>query len=376
MHEQLANVTGAVWPAVPDAPPTTMHAVVFRRFGGPEVLEVAEVPVPPAGAGEVMVRVAAVSVGRLLDLTARAGTHPYAKFVLPHALGAEHAGTVAAVGDGVRDVAAGDRVAVFPVLTCGSCAACREGATEACPRLHIIGVHQPGAYDQYTVVPAANVHALPADLDACTAAGLALAGPVAHNQLTQAGLRARDWVLVQGAASALGSLTAALALHLGARVIGTSRTVGKRERLLEMGLTAALDSTSPALVQDVLALTGGEGVKIAVDNLGDQQVFEATMAALGTRGTVVTSGAFLGEKPRLDLMRLYSRCQRIIGVRTGNVTSAAALWREVDRGFRPVVDRTFPVCRAADAHRYLEQDNNMGRVVLTTGSAEDWTGPR
>ena len=90
MHEQLANVTGAVWPAVPDAPPTTMHAVVFRRFGGPEVLEVAEVPVPPAGAGEVMVRVAAVSVGRLLDLTARAGTHPYAKFVLPHALGAEH----------------------------------------------------------------------------------------------------------------------------------------------------------------------------------------------------------------------------------------------------------------------------------------------
>jgi hypothetical protein len=75
-------------------------------------------------------------------------------------------------------------------------------------------------------------------------------------------------------------------------------------------------------------------------------------------------------------MRLYSRCQRIIGVRTGNVTSAAALWREVDRGFRPVVDRTFPVCRAADAHRYLEQDNNMGRVVLTTGSAEDWTGPR
>ena len=130
-------------------------------------------------------------------------------------------------------------------------------------------------------------------------------------------------------------------------------------------------------------LTVGKGAAVTFNKpfgfkpvLPAQQVFEATMAALGTRGTVVTSGAFLGEKPRLDLMRLYSRCQRIIGVRTGNVTSAAALWREVDRGFRPVVDRTFPVCRAADAHRYLEQDNNMGRVVLTTGSAEDWTGPR
>lgn len=375
MREQLADVSRHAWPAVPAAPPATMHAVVFTRFGGPEVLEVAEVPVPAVGAGEVLVRVAAVSVGRLLDLTARAGTHPYARFVLPHVLGAEHTGTVATVGDGVREVKAGDRVAVFPVLTCGSCRACREGATEACPRLQIMGVHRPGAYAEYTVVPAANVHVLPAGLDPWTAAGLALAGPVAYNQLSQAGLRPEDWVLVQGGSSALGSLTAALAVHLGARVIGTSRFAGKRERMLEIGMIAAVDSASPAFVEEVLALTGGAGVNIAVDNLGDERVFEETLAVLGTRGTVVTSGAFLGQKPRLDLMRLYSRCQRIIGVRTGNAASAAALWREVDRGFRPVVDRAFPARRAADAHRYLEQDSNMGRVVLTTGSAEDWAGP-
>ena len=375
MREQFANVSRRTWPALPDAPPATMHAVVFTRFGGPEVLEVTELPVHAVGAGEVLVRVAAVSVGRLLDLTARAGTHPYARFVLPHVLGAEHAGTVAAVGDGVHEVKAGDRVAVFPVLTCGSCRACREGATEACPRLQIMGVHRPGAYAEYTVVPAANVHVLPAGLDPWTAAGLALAGPVAYNQLSQAGLRPEDWVLVQGGSSALGSLTAALAVHLGARVIGTSRFAGKRERMLEIGMIAAVDSASPAFVEEVLALTGGAGVNIAVDNLGDERVFEETLAVLGTRGTVVTSGAFLGQKPRLDLMRLYSRCQRIIGVRTGNAASAAALWREVDRGFRPVVDQAFPARRAADAHRYLEQDSNMGRVVLTTGSAEDWAGP-
>jgi len=180
---------------------------------------------------------------------------------------------------------------------------------------------------------------------------------------------------VQGGSSALGSLTAALAVHLGARVIGTSRFAAKRERMLEIGMIAAVDSASPAFVEEVLALTGGAGVNIAVDNLGDERVFEETLAVLGTRGTVVTSGAFLGQKPRLDLMRLYSRCQRIIGVRTGNAASAAALWREVDRGFRPVVDRAFPARRAADAHRYLEQDSSMGRVVLTTGSAEDWAGP-
>jgi hypothetical protein len=157
MRERLADVMPSVWPAVPGAPPATMRAVVFRRFGGPEVLEVGELPVPPVGEQEVMIRVAAVSVGRLVDLTARAGTHPYARFVLPHALGAEHAGTVVAVGDGVCHLGAGDRVAVFPVFTCGSCRACRDGATEACPQLQIMGVHRPGAYAEYTVVPAANV---------------------------------------------------------------------------------------------------------------------------------------------------------------------------------------------------------------------------
>lgn len=96
MRERLAGVMPSVWPAVPGALPATMRAVVFRRFGGPEVLEVGELPVPPVGEREVMIRVAAVSVGRLVDLTARAGTHPYPRFVLPHALGAEHAGTVVA----------------------------------------------------------------------------------------------------------------------------------------------------------------------------------------------------------------------------------------------------------------------------------------
>jgi NADPH:quinone reductase-like Zn-dependent oxidoreductase len=375
MREQFADAAPRAWPPCPDVPPATMRAVVFARFGGPEVLQVAEVPVPAVGAGEVLVRVGAVSIGRLLDLTARAGTHPYARFVLPHVLGAEHAGTVTAVGDGVSEVRAGDRVAVFPVLTCGSCQACRDGTTEACPRLQIIGVHRQGAYAEYTVVPAANVHVLAAGLDPCTAAGLALAGPVAYNQLSQAGLRAGDWVLVQGGSSALGSATAALAAHLGARVIGTSRSAGKRQRMLETGMAAAVDSASPTFVDDVLTLTGGAGVNVAVDNLGDERVFEQTLAVLGTRGTVVTSGAFLGQKPRLDVLRLYSRCQRILGVRTGNAASAAALWREVDRGLRPVIDRAFPVRRAADAHRYLEQDSNMGRVVLTAGSPGDWVSP-
>lgn len=368
MSDKLAVAQS--WPIAPATVPTTMRAVVFREFGDPDVLHTEDVPTPMPGEGEVLVRVGAVSVGRLLDLTARAGTHPYARIVLPHILGAEHAGTVAAVGPGVDTVEIGARVAVFPLLTCGHCAACADGDTEACPELVIMGVHRSGAYAEYTRMPAANVHPVPAWMDPATAAGLALAGPVSYNQLSQAGLEKGDWVLVQGAASALGSLTAALAEHMGAKVIATSRSAWKRERLAELGATAALDPTSDSFVEDVLALTSGAGVRVAVDDLGDQQIWDRTMAVLATRGTAVSSGAFLGGKVGLDLMRLYSRCQRVLGVRTGNLASARRLWQEVDRGFRPVVDRTFPITRAADAHRYMEADNNMGRVVLTI--EDDW----
>ncbi|WP_280900750.1 MULTISPECIES: zinc-binding dehydrogenase [unclassified Streptomyces] len=351
--------------------PAAMRAVVFRRFGPPEVLEEAVLDTPRPGPGEVLVQVAAVGIGRLLDLTARAGRHPYARFQLPHVLGADHAGVVAALGEGVDAVRVGDRVAVFPVVTCGECVHCAEGHEEACPRLSLVGTHRPGAYAQFCVVPARNVHTVPDGIPPSMAASLALVGPVAANQLAQAGLRPGHWVLVQGAASALGSTTAALARHLGARVIATSRSPQKRAALAAAGADVVLDATAEDFAEQVREATAGHGVDIAVDNLGDPVVWDATLACLARGGTVVTSGAFLGGKVQIDLLRLYSDCHRIIGVRTGNASAVKMLWTEAEHGFRAVVDRTFPIARAADAHRYMEEDNNVGRVALTLG-AQDW----
>ena len=371
MSEQQLLSARSGWPAVDDQLPDTMTAVVFEEFGAPEVLQMAQLDTPHPGPGEVVVRVAAVSVGRLLDLTARAGTHPYARFTLPHVLGAEHAGTVAAVGAGVDAVSIGDHVAVFPVLSCGHCAACTEGAIEACPEARIIGVHVQGAYAQYTVVPAENVFRVPDGLDPTSSAALALAGPVAQNQFDQAGLQPGEWVLVQGASSALGSLTVALAVYSGARVIATSRSADKRKTLQSLGPEAVLDPLDPGFAAEVAELTGGAGIAIAVDDLGHPQIWRSTMEVLGTRGRVVCSGAFLGGRVELDLLRLYSRSQRVIGVRSGNLLSARRLWDTVATGFRPLVDRTFTITEAAAAHRYLEAETNTGRVILTTND-DDW----
>ncbi|MFH8658155.1 alcohol dehydrogenase catalytic domain-containing protein [Streptomyces afghaniensis] len=351
--------------------PATMRAMLFRRFGPPDVLEQATVDTPRPGPGEVLVQVAAVGIGRLLDLTARAGNHPYARIEPPHILGADHAGTIAALGEGVNSVQVGDRVAVLPGVACGTCAYCADGREEVCDALTVIGTHRPGAYAQYCAVPAGNVHKVPDGIPAAMAASLALLGPVAANQMTQAGLRPGHWVLVQGASSALGSTTAAYAQHLGARIISTSRSAQKRAAMAAAGADLVLDTNAPDFVERVREATGGRGVDIAVDNLGDPAVWDATIDSLARGGAVVTSGAFLGGQVKINLRRVYSDCHRIIGVRTGNPAAVAELWTQVENGFRAVVDRTFTIARAADAHRYMEDDNSLGRVALTL-RAEDW----
>lgn len=347
-----------------------MKVSVFREFGPPDVLRYEDWPDPaPPGPGEVQVRVRAVSVGRLLDIGTRAGTNRYFQGRLPHVLGGEHAGEVAAVGPGVEGLQPGDRVAISNAVTCGTCPFCLAGQDEACPGVELIGVHRQGAYADLSLVPAANATRIPDGLSFAEAAGLALAGPVAWTQLDLAGLRAGDWVLVNGAASALGSTTAVVAGHLGARVIGTSRDARKREALVRLGLDEALDATAAGFEDRVRELTQGQGVRIVVDNIGSAECWPHLQAVLARHGTVISSGAFLGEALPLDLRSLYQQSQRILGIRTATRRGAAAFWSDVGAHVRPVLDQSFPLSEAAAAHRYVEAGDNVGRVVLVPGAS-------
>jgi NADPH:quinone reductase-like Zn-dependent oxidoreductase len=342
----------------------TMSAVTFRRFGPPEVLTMESLPVPSVRPDEVLIQVAAVSVGRLLDLAARAGTHPYARFTFPHILGAEHSGVIAEVGSDVSGFQVGQRVATFPVITCGSCAECLGGRDELCPALQLIGTHRPGAYAEFVSVPAGNVHAVPDGLGPVAACAVALGAATAMNQLTRADLSAGDWVVVQAAPSGLGSITAALAMHLGARVVVTSRVEEKRADLRARGFSHVFDGTAPDFPARIADLTDGRGADIVIDNIGNETLWRNSQAVLCRGGTLVSSGAFGGHEVPVNLQALYSLGQRIIGVRTGNRASSHRVWDEVERGFRPPVAATFPLHEAAAAHRYLEDDMNVGRVAL------------
>jgi len=355
----------ATWPAV-DGVPATMRAVPLTEFGPPEVLRPAEMPTPAPGPGEVLVRVGAVSVGRLLDVLARAGRHPYAHFRFPHILGAESAGTIAAVGAGVADLSAGDRVAVFPVVVSGEDEQTRSGFPELSPSVELIGTHRPGAYAEYVVAPAENVRVVPDGMDPLEAVAVVLAGAVAMNQFDRVGgVGPGTRIVVQGASSALGLTTALLARHLGAEVVVTSRHPAKRTRLRELGFAHALDPASGKLAHEVRESFGGRGAQVIVDNLGVEEIWRAGFDALAPGGAVVTSGAFLGQELPIDVKRLYSTGHRVVGVRTGNLASLDRVWAEVHGGFRSVIDRSFELGDACAAHRYVEAGGNVGRVALT-----------
>lgn len=329
-----------------------MRAVVIHEHGDVDVLRVEDVELPEPGPGEVRIRVAAVSVNSFLDVSNRAGLVPYARYEFPHILGVEHSGVLDAVGPDTEVRAAiGDRVvseAAYP----GD-----DG------RIGLVGVHRPGSAAEYSVVPASCVRPLPDDVSFVDAAALALNGPLAVRQLDRAGFRSGEWVVVQAAASAAGTMMIALLRHLGGRVIATSRTDRKRSQLAQLAVEHVLDSSDPTLPEQVHEITGG-GADLVVDNIGAPELWRLTMASLRDGGRVVTSGAKFGGEVPLDVRDLYTRNLAVLGTRTYDPPAADRLWELVAEGLRPVIDSVHPIDDVATAHRRLEEQQNCGRVVL------------
>lgn len=344
-----------------------MKAAVIREFGPADVLKIEDAAAPEAAAGEVLVRVRAVRVGGLLDIGTRAGRNPFARLTFPHILGADFAGDVLEMGDGVTNVKPGDRVAVSPFVACGQCPACKSGRDYGCANAQLIGVHRQGSYAELVTVPAKVVRRIPDQVTYEQAAALALSGPVAFTQFAVAGLKPDDWVLVTAAASGLGLVTALVAKALGARVIVTSRKDWKRKLLAERGFDHVLDTDDEAFAGRVAEITGPAGVAIAVDNIASASMFPKVLASLGRLGVLVSSGAQVAEPVPLDMRSLYLKSQSVVGIRTHTQAALDGFWSLAGNGVEALVDKTFPLDEVADAHRYVEAEKNFGRVLLTMG---------
>ena len=325
-----------------------MRAVVATRPGGPEVLEVVELPEPAPRHDEVLVEVAAAGVN-FIDTYRRAGVYPMS---YPHLVGTEGAGRVVTVGADVQGVRVGDRVA---------------WATSA------------GSYAERVAVRAADALLVPAGVSDATAAALTLQGLTAH-YLTRStvALRAGDDVLVHAAAGGVGLLLTQLAAGLGVRVIASAGSPAKEALAREAGASDViryreLDDLTHELPVVVRELTGGAGVRVVYDSVG-RDTFDASLACLAPRGTLVLFGASSGPVPPFDPQRLNAAgsvylTRPSIGAYTATrdelVARADELFALVADGrLRVRVGATFPLAAAADAHRALEGRATTGKVLL------------
>jgi len=323
-----------------------MKAVRIHEDGGPEVLRYEDAPDPEAGPGEVLVRLAAASLNHL-DVWMRKGLPSVPK---PRILGADGAGTVEAVGEGVAGVAPGQEVVLNPGL--------EDGA-------HIIGEHCDGTHAELIAVPAEYVHPKPAHLDLVEAAAFPLVYATAYRMLvTRARLQEGEWVLCWGVGSGVGSAAFVLAKALGARVVVTSGADEKLERALALGADAAVNHSTADVAKEVKAATKGHGIDVVVEHVGEA-TWRTSLSVAAHAGRIAVCGATSGPNPPAGLNRIWWKHLSILGSTMATRADFAGLLELMERTrIRPIVDRVFPLAEAADAHRYLEEQRQFGKVML------------
>ncbi|MCL8025290.1 NAD(P)H-quinone oxidoreductase [Nocardioides bruguierae] len=325
-----------------------MRAVVATEPGGPEVLTVTDLPDPEPGEGEVVLDVVAAGLNRA-DLLQRQGFYPPPPGA-SEVIGMEVSGRVSAVGEGVSGIEVGD---------------------EACALL------AGGGYATKVAVPAGQLLPVPPGVDLVTAAALPeVAATVYSNLVLTAGMRNGDTLLVHGGAGGIGSFAIQLAVASGVRVITTAGTAEKRAFCRDLGADVVVDYHEEDFVEVVREGTDGAGVDVVLDNMGAKYLMR-NVEALALDGRLVVIGMQGGTKAELDLNALLRKRAGVIatnlrGRSVAEKTEICAglvkdVWPLVAAGtVRPIVEGTFPLEQAVDAHRLMTEGSHTGKILLTT----------
>ena len=341
-----------------------MKAVVIREFGPPEVMQYETVPDPQPRHGEIRIAVHAATVNRVLDVAVRRGEQAQRGVELPLIPGVDCAGVIDAIGPGVTKWKIGDRVCAAGRMALDPC---NEDGSGATGRAGMMGIKRPGGFAEKVCVPACSAFALPDTLGFHEAAVVMRHCPTAWNLLVNiAGLKAGEWVLIMGASGNLGSVGIQIAKHvIGAKVIATA---GSRERAdagLALGADHAVDYSTQDLCAEVMRLTGGKGVDVLYDNIANPKVLPQAFHALGENGRLVTAGAHGGPNVTIDFFHLYDKKITIRGMPGSRDEDRPKCFAAAGEGKIKVrIAHVLPLSRAVDAHRMMESDPGMGKIVL------------
>lgn len=317
---------------------------VFREYGDPDVIEWEDTDLGAPGSGDAIVRQTAIGLN-FIDTYHRRGIYPVE---LPSGLGLEAAGVVEALGDGATGLAPGDRVVTFG------------------PRL--------GAYATARTVPADSLFAIPKDVDDATAAAAFLKGCTAEFLIERCARVEPGWpVLVHAAAGGVGQILVQWLKHLGAYVIGTASSADKAAKAKARGADEIIDYTRGETAERVRELTGGEGVRVTFDGVG-QSTWEASLAATARRGLLVSFGNAGGPVEGVGLGILARHGSLFVtrptlfdyyAVPSEARAGAARVFDLIARGVLTIeIGQRYPLEQAAQAHRDLEARKTLGSTIL------------
>ena len=320
-----------------------MKAIRIEVQGGPEVIKLAESPTPQPASGQALVRVEAAGVN-FIDIYQRSGTY---KLPLPFTLGQEGAGTVESVGEGVREVKAGDRVAWAGPM---------------------------GSYATHQLIPAAKLVPVPPRLDSKSAAAAMLQGMTAHYLVHDTfPLRPGQVCLIHAAAGGAGQLFCQLARRAGAHVIGTAGGPEKVKLALEAGAHECIDYRVQDFEAEVKRITANAGVHVVYDSVG-KDTWEKSLRSLRLRGMLVLFGQSSGVVPALDPQLLaqggslfFTRptLGHYLSTRDELLARAGAVLGAVERGeLKLRIEKTFPLAEAGKAHELLASRKTTGKLLL------------
>jgi NADPH2:quinone reductase len=330
-----------------------VKAVQIHEDGGPEVLIVEEIPDPEPGPGEVLVAFRAAALNHI-DLWLRKGLPSVPK---PRILGADGAGVVAALGDGVEGLTLGQRVVLNPGIP-------RNG------RIEVVGEHMDGTYCELKALPVDQLYPLDDDLSFEEGAAFPLVFETAHRMLvSKARVREGETVLIWGIGGGVALACFEICRALGVHTIVTSSSSEKLARARSLGADVTVDHTSEDVVQAVKEATDGRGASIVVETVGEA-TWERSLAAVAQEGRIVVCGATSGHSPPARLYRLWWKQLTIYGSTMGLPEDFEGAYDLVrSRRARIHVDSVFPLEEVAAAHERLESGRQFGKVVLTIGGS-------
>jgi NADPH:quinone reductase len=324
--------------------------VRFHQTGGPEVLEIEQAEAKPPGPGEVRIAVKALGLNRAESMFRR-GQY-LEEPALPARLGYEAAGTVEAIGDGVKGLEVGDAVSTIPAFS----------------------QNKYGVYGDTAIVPVHAVAKHPASLSWIEAAAIWMQYATAYGALVEiASLTAGDTLLIPAASSSVGLAAIQIARMIGATPVALTRRSNKRSALLELGAKHVIATEEQDLVAEVKKLTGGKGARVVFDPVGGPTVTKLA-AAMADHGILLLYGALSTEPTPVPLFELLGKLLTFRGYVlfeiVGDPVRMERMKKFVIDGLsagklKPVIAKTFPFDQIVEAHRYMESNQQIGKIVVT-----------